>query len=796
MLTPAWRPFVLFAYILLWAPFATATPNPQPQDRHVSHLFTRATTTSNSSSSTSDNLLANVSFVGYDNFAYRDNVVAAQMVISANASAAKPSRLIVAFPQGNTGFLTYFIPSNGSASTPLQVVPDIKTFTSVTFPSVPATTNGTNQTGVTCDLSFNDDMSLGVTLIGSIRTVRDYTEGAGLTHEIFNYTLGAYNESSLQFVRKWINGSTVQYLTFVAKNNTRFAVTPSKNVTLPPTVSFERVNKSMNSSMTFSTTFNYTDMPMLAQGLDANSLFLSQVPAQGNASAALVKVLNALQGTNTSSNGNATYSNATSPAEVRQVSFLAYKDKFLAGGWRFLTYFGRDTLLTLRLLLPTLTSTASEAVLTGVMERLNGTGLIGDYASFANIQNNQSSLGAAPVYNYVMADADYLLLPSVSHYFLSTPQGANRSAAFLARNATLQNGTYGQLLLRNVDHILNMSSPFASNSSCRNLVAIRDPVVGNWRDSSAGLGFGKIPFDINTAFVPSALRAIIDLGNAGIIPANYSASASSMIGVWESAASPCFQVNISQDAAQARLNNYVRQANLSQALLSGGGTSNSSGGNVTFYAVSLNANGTAVEVLNSDLGFTLLYANNVSPGILQAVVDALQPYPKGLLTNVGMVVANAAYDSNTTNIKVFDNTAYHGAVVWSWQQALMAAGLAKQLDLCGKANGTNVDYPERSLANNIPTWCNTSLVTDLQSAQTRLWQSIGGSASGELIERDTLFSEVYTPLFSNTTNSFTIGDLGAISPTGTEGDAIQLWAYAFLAAVDPRSGRPVASGLA
>jgi hypothetical protein len=36
----------------------------------------------------------------------------------------------------------------------------------------------------------------------------------------------------------------------------------------------------------------------------------------------------------------------------------------------------------------------------------------------------------------------------------------------------------------------------------------------------------------------------------------------------------------------------------------------------------------------------------------------------GLLTNVGMVVANAAYDSNTTNIKVFDNTAYHGAVVW------------------------------------------------------------------------------------------------------------------------------------
>ncbi|KAJ9113652.1 hypothetical protein QFC22_005961 [Naganishia vaughanmartiniae] len=608
MLTPAWRILALIATITFWSVCGEATPNPRPQERHVSHIFTRAPFPDHSSSSGSDNLLANVSFVGYDNFAYRDSVVAAQMVISANASATKPSRLIVAFPQGNTGFLTYFIPSNGSASTPLQVVPDIKTFASVTFPSVPTAQNGTNQTGVACDLAFNNDMSLGVTLIGSIRTVRDYTEGAGLTHEIFNYTLGAYNESSLQFVRKWINGSTVQYLTFVAKNNARFAVTPSSNVTLPPLVSFERVNKSMNSSMTFSTTFNYTDKPMLAQGLDANSLFLTQVPINGNGSAALVKVLNALQGVNnTSSNGTATLSNSTSPAEVRQVSFLAYKDKFLAGGWRFLTYFGRDTLLTLRLLLPTLTSTASEAVLTGVMERLNGTGLvcheetIGDYASFANVQNNQSSLGASPVYNYVMADTDYLLLPSVSHYFLSTPQGTNRSTAFLARNATLQNGTYGQLLLRNVDHILNMSKPFATNASCQNLVAIRDPVVGNWRDSSPGIGYGKIPFDINTAFVPSALRAIVDLANAGIIPANYSTSASSMIGVWESAASPCFQVTISQDVAQMRLNNYVQQANLSQSLLGGGaGGMNSSSGNVTFYAVSLNANGTPVEFAHKD----------------------------------------------------------------------------------------------------------------------------------------------------------------------------------------------------
>lgn len=48
----------------------------------------------------------------------------------------------------------------------------------------------------------------------------------------------------------------------------------------------------------------------------------------------------------------------------------------------------------------------------------------------------------------------------------------------------------------------------------------------------------------------------------------------------------------------------------------------------------------------------LSYANDVPAGIIQATIEALQPYPRGLLTDVGMVVANAAYDSNRTNIQV------------------------------------------------------------------------------------------------------------------------------------------------
>jgi hypothetical protein len=180
--------------------------------------------------------------------------------------------------------------------------------------------------------------------------------------------------------------------------------------------------------------------------------------------------------------------------------------------------------------------------------------------------------------------------------------------------------------------------------------------------------------------VPSALRAIVQLADAGILSSNYSENATIWAQVWETQASLFFEVSRDSSTATSRLDSYVTQVNLSQALLFGAGalndtrsmqmggnitnSSNTSGwgasdqvigggeGNSTFFALSINREGAQVEVLNSDLGFVLLYANNISTSIVQATIEALQPYPRGLLTNVGMVVANAAYDSNTTNVEV------------------------------------------------------------------------------------------------------------------------------------------------
>jgi len=50
---------------------------------------------------------------------------------------------------------------------------------------------------------------------------------------------------------------------------------------------------------------------------------------------------------------------AADPAARNALAFLSYREKFLAGSWRFDTYFGRDTLMSVRLLMPALKGAAA-----------------------------------------------------------------------------------------------------------------------------------------------------------------------------------------------------------------------------------------------------------------------------------------------------------------------------------------------------------------------------------------------------------------------------------------------------
>ena len=119
------------------------------------------------------------------------------------------------------------------------------------------------------------------------------------------------------------------------------------------------------------------------------------------------------------------------------LSFLTYQDKFLAGSWRFNTYFGRDTLISALLLAPVLEPQAVESAIASVLDRLAPNGEVAheeDIGEFAVLRNLREGRGrvATPVYDYGMVDDDFLLAPLAASWMLSDERNRARASRFLA----------------------------------------------------------------------------------------------------------------------------------------------------------------------------------------------------------------------------------------------------------------------------------------------------------------------------------------------------------------------------
>jgi glycogen debranching enzyme len=128
----------------------------------------------------------------------------------------------------------------------------------------------------------------------------------------------------------------------------------------------------------------------------------------------------------------------------------------------------------------------------------------------------------------------------------------------------------------------------------------------------------------------------------------------------------------------------------------------------------------------------------------------MRPFPAGLMTDVGMLVANPAFCPPSLQAS-FSRNAYHGTVVWSWQQALFAAGLARQLE--------RTDLP-------------TAVRAHLVAAQELLWSAIDATRS---LRNSELWSWSYAA------GHYQAAPFGAASADVDESDAAQLWSTAYLA---------------
>ena len=248
---------------------------------------------------------------------------------------------------------------------------------------------------------------------------------------------------------------------------------------------------------------------------------------------------------------------AQADAAARNVlTFLSYKEKFLAGSWRFNTYFGRDTLMSVRLLMPVLAPDAVDAGLGAVLTRLSPQGEVAheeDIGEFAILDHLRATgeKSDAPTFNYNMVDGTFMLAPVAAQWLLDDARGRAQAAAFLKRMDGRRDSSqaYGADLVSNFKFVLHAAERFAQDPHAHNLIALKPGFdAGEWRDSNDGLGGGRFPYDVNAVFVPAALEAAGRFFESRLLDSYLQAAdrelfshAKAMAATWRNLAGPAFR---------------------------------------------------------------------------------------------------------------------------------------------------------------------------------------------------------------------------------------------------------------
>lgn len=381
------------------------------------------------------------------------------------------------------------------------------------------------------------------------------------------------------------------------------------------------------------------------------------------------------------------------PAKKQQVTvlldglrFLAYKEKFLAGSWRFLTYFGRDSLLSTRLLAPIVKPEVFAASLHGMATHLSPSGEIsheedlGDQAfidQIVKLRQSKQLTATMPnfvpvVNNYNMVDENYLALPLILDYY----QIGGREI-FKADNPN-----YLPILL-NMNYVLNQALS-------HDLLAIHDGSnVGDWRDSEAGLAYGRYSLAVNSGHIPAALTAIETLFQDKAWDRTVLAKTATRYHL-DAINKVLAKPQLLTDATNQWNNNWqkfqvtlksseqINALNSHRQFLGFPDYSGSAPYSHGFLTLSLNQDKEPIPVINSDSVFMLL-DNKLSS---QALTVAIAPFnvslPDGLASGAGYLITSSAL-APQKYYTMLDNNQYHGEVMWGWQQLMLNVALQKQL---------------------------------------------------------------------------------------------------------------------
>ncbi|MDN7910086.1 hypothetical protein [Burkholderia cepacia] len=640
---------------------------------------------------------------GQINAFYRQDKVAAHLLVR---SSTKP-RLLVVFPAGNSGTGLWFDdtaqPVNWSLDTPPSAL------------SAPDA-HGRPLYGIGADVSVDTGtLTIRQGVLSNVRFLRDFNGGATIPQQIL--AAPTVQGSAAQWQRDRIDGAPGYSLRITLRDGGSIVPAASGKLVLSAPAGSHTLRLHVDALSGETPLSPITRADLLAPSVNPD------------------------------------------PVSQNVLEFLSFHDKLLAGSWQYDTYFGRDTLISVRMLMPVLEPAAIEAGLSSVLSRLSADGKvaheegIGEFALVDNQKNGKPN-DPTPTYDYKMIDSDYLLAPIAAAWLIDDTRGQARAAAYLAQRGS-DGQTNGARLVVNLLHVATTAQPFAQQPSVANLIHLRPgEIVGNWRDSTDGLGGGVYPYDVNAVLVPAALRAAnafltrglldpyLDAGQRGTL-----ANTANQAATWETQAPPLFQVSVPAAQATADVSAYAPSAGVPAGA--------APGAPLAFYALSLDQQGNPIPVMNSDGGFALLFGTPPDDQLQRIVADVTRPFPTGLVTDAGMLIANPAYASQALWPK-FTSSAYHGTVIWSWQQAMWVAGLDRQLARQDLSAATR---------------------TLLAQARQTIWQVISNG-------RDMRTSEMWTWSYVN--GKYQTDAFGTRSADATEANAAQLWSTTYLAIRDPQ----------
>jgi len=639
---------------------------------------------------------------GCRNAIFRQKEVAAHLVLETGS----PARVMVIFPAGNSGFV--FMVSSYPASTAVSLNLEFAAPPRAITSSFPAGAH--HLPGVAFEIRIDsNDVIISDLLLDSTRAIRqmgtkglrerlqrrqlwrDHNPGFGdpvLQHSVEE---GPGNEQVLQAWRNSLDRGRHYLGQIRPRAGSRMERLPGGNWRL----------RGPGDGLMIEVTAAIDFSPFLPLGIDrllnANGTKyrerLTQAAASPGADAGVIEAHERFE------------------AALRSLLFLAGRDKFLAGSWRFLTYFGRDTALATMMLQPVVAPEAYRVALQSIIDRMADDGCVAHEEDIGcQALDHRLELGLEPddmpVMDYKMVDDDFLFIPMLEKY-LHSGVGESEIASFFS-HLNFRGETNQATLMRNWNLVLTQARPYFDHPAWWNLVRIRPgEKVGDWRDSAGGLGGGVYPASVNAFLVKAALRAMYGIrerlaDRAGIVFPDRPGELEVLAGAWDRAEEH-FRVRLSPQEIRSRLGAYLvdhiletgeREALLHIPLEPGctvhdfqkGALPESLAGGLDFIALSLDEGGEPRQIMNSDFVFEL-FLGQPDAARLAGILDLVSlPYPLGLAVAGGILTTNPIFSLQRDHWQDLDRTRYHGTVVWAWPVVMLILGLVRQIRMGGVPN--------------------------------------------------------------------------------------------------------------